>query len=98
MRGWAKDQVGENKKKKISLLQQLDILDRKAKSMLLKPQELEQKRALSAELFGMLREVELYWFQRSKATRLLQGDANTRYFQFVANGRHRKTRIFQLEQ
>ena len=46
----------------------------------------------------MLREEELYWFQRSKATRLLQGDANTRYFQLVANGRHRKTRIFQLEQ
>jgi len=27
LRGWAKNQVGENKKKKISLLQQLDILD-----------------------------------------------------------------------
>jgi len=59
---------------------------------------LEHKRVLSAELSGLLREEELYWFQRSKATRLLQGDANTRYFQLVANGRHRKTRIFQLEQ
>jgi len=28
----------------------------------------------------------------------LQGDANTRFFQLVANGRHSKTRIFQLEQ
>ena len=28
----------------------------------------------------------------------MQGDANTRFFQLVANGRHRKTRIFQLEQ
>ena len=46
----------------------------------------------------MHREEELYWFQRSKATRLLQGGANTRFFQLVANGRHRKTRIFQLEQ
>jgi len=98
LRGWAKNQVGENKKKKISLLQQLDILDRKAESTLLSPQELEHKRVLSAELSGLLREEELYWFQRSKATRLLQGDANTRYFQLVANGRHRKTRIFQLEQ
>ena len=59
---------------------------------------MEHKRVLSAELSGLLREEELYWFQRSKATRLLQGDANTRYFQLVANGRHRKTRIFQLEQ
>jgi len=98
LRGWAKNQVGQNKKKKSFLLQQLDILDRKAESTLLSPQELEHKRVLSAELSGLLREEELYWFQRSKATRLLQGNANTRYFQLVANGRHRKTRIFQLEQ
>ena len=76
-----KIQVGQNKKKKKSfLLQQLDILDRKAESTLLSPLELEHKRVLSAELSGLLREEELYWFQRSKATRLLQGDANTRYF------------------
>jgi len=66
--------------------------------MLLSPQELEHKHVLSAELSEMHREEELYWFQRSKATRLLQGDTNTRYFQLVANGRHRRTRIFQLEQ
>jgi len=29
---------------------------------------------------------------------LLQGNCNTKYFQVVANGKHRKTRIFQLEQ
>ena len=88
----------KTKKKKIPHLHQLDILDRKAESMLLSPQELEHKHVLSAELSEMHREEELYWFQRSKATRLLQGDTNTRYFQLVANGRHSRTRIFQLEQ
>jgi hypothetical protein len=29
---------------------------------------------------------------------LLEGDANTKYFQIVANGKHRKTHIFSLEQ
>lgn len=29
---------------------------------------------------------------------LLEGDANTKFFHLVANGKHRKTRIFQLEQ
>jgi len=29
---------------------------------------------------------------------LLQGDNNTKYFQLLANGRHRKTKIYQLEQ
>ena len=45
-----------------------------------------------------MREEELYWLQRSKVTKLLQGDDNTKYFQLMANGRHRKTRISQLEQ
>jgi mannosylglycoprotein endo-beta-mannosidase len=41
---------------------------------------------------------EIYWLQQSKATKLLQGDDNTKYFHLVANGRHRKTKIVQLEQ
>jgi hypothetical protein len=28
---------------------------------------------------------------------LLEGDANTKYFHHLANGRHRKTRMFQLQ-
>jgi len=40
----------------------------------------------------------LYWLQRAKETRLLHGDENTKYFQLVANGKHRKKQIFQLEQ
>ena len=46
----------------------------------------------------MLREEEISWLQRSKATKLLQGDDNTKYFHLVTNGRHRKTKIVQLEQ
>jgi hypothetical protein len=40
----------------------------------------------------------LKWFQRAKTTNILEGDNNTRYFQMVANGKRRKTRIFRLEQ
>jgi hypothetical protein len=39
---------------------------------------------------------EMKWYQRSKAKHLLEGDSNTKYFQLLANGRHRKSRIFQL--
>jgi len=98
LKGWAKNQVRGNRKKKKRLLEQLDNLDRKAELVLLSAQELEHKHCLTAELTKLLREVELYWLQRAKATRLLQGYDNTKYFQHVANGRHRKTRIFQLEQ
>ena len=45
-----------------------------------------------------MREEEIRWFQRAKTKKLLQGDSNTKYFQMVANGKRRKTRIYMLEQ
>ena len=80
------------------MLEQLDFLDRKAEDMLLSPQEAEYKSCLHSELTKLLRKEELYWLQRSKAKRLVHGDDNTTYFQLLANGRYRKTRIYQLEQ
>ena len=37
------------------------------------------------------------WYRRAKTKGLLQGDANTKYFQLIANGKHRKTRIYKLQ-
>jgi hypothetical protein len=45
----------------------------------------------------LLREEEIKWYQRVKVKDLLEGDSNTKYFQLVANGKHRKTRFFQLQ-
>jgi hypothetical protein len=45
----------------------------------------------------LLREEEIKWYQPTKVKELLEGDSNTKYFQLVANGKHRKTRIFQLQ-
>jgi hypothetical protein len=42
----------------------------------------------------MLREEEIKWYQRAKVKELLEGDFNTKYFQLIANGNHRKSRIF----
>jgi len=53
---------------------------------------------LNARVTELLREEELKWYQRSKVRNLLEGDANMKYFQLVVNGKHRKTRIFKLEQ
>ena len=80
------------------MLEQLDYLDRKAEDMLLSQQEVDYKSCLHSELTKLLRKEELYWLQRSKAKRLVHGDDNTAYFQLLANGRYRKTRIYQLEQ
>jgi hypothetical protein len=47
-------------------------------------------------LAQLLREEEIKWYQRAKVKELLEGDSNTKYFHMVANGKHRKNRIFQM--
>jgi hypothetical protein len=74
-----------------------DALDKKAEHTLLSQVEMDYKNILKNRLVGMLREEELKWYERAKAKNLLQGDANTQYFHLLANGRHRKTRIFKLQ-
>jgi mannosylglycoprotein endo-beta-mannosidase len=44
-----------------------------------------------------LREEEIKWYERAKVKTLLEGDANTRFFHLVANGKHRKQLIYRLE-
>jgi hypothetical protein len=55
------------------------------------------KQCLNSRLSQLLREEKIKWYQRSKAKHLLEGDANIKYFHLLANGRHMKTRIFQLQ-
>jgi hypothetical protein len=42
------------------------------------------------QLTKLLREEEIKYYQRAKVKDVLLGDNNTRYFQMVANGKHRK--------
>jgi hypothetical protein len=44
----------------------------------------------------MLHEEEINRYQWTKVKELLEGDSNTKYFQLIASGKHRKTQIFQL--
>jgi hypothetical protein len=72
------------------------MLDKKAEvSLLLREEELKQ--CSHNRLSQLLREEELKWYQRSKAKHLLECDVNTKYFHLLANGRHRKSHIFQLQ-
>ena len=48
------------------------------------------------QLTKLLREEEIKYYQRAKVKDVLLGDNNTRYFQMVVNGKHRKKRIFPL--
>jgi hypothetical protein len=71
----------------------IDVLNKKVETSLLSLQEMELRHHLKGQLTKLLRE-EIYWLQRSKATKLLQEDDNTKYFYLVANGRHRKQKMY----
>jgi hypothetical protein len=86
--------IQERKKEIMNILEQLD---KKAECTMLSPHELDVKHCLNVRLMQLLREEEIKWYQRSKSNKLLQGDSNTKYFHLVANGKRRKSHIFQLE-
>jgi hypothetical protein len=78
-------------------MSKVDELDKKVETTMLSPHEVDLRRCLKARLIQLLHEEEIKWHQRSKTNQLLYGDSNTKYFHLVANGKHKKTRILQLE-
>ena len=72
-------------------------LDTQAETRTLTNEERNQLESARGDLIKLLREEELKYYQRAKVTDVLLEDNNTRYFFMVANGKHRKKRIFFLE-
>jgi mannosylglycoprotein endo-beta-mannosidase len=96
--GWARHTTGILKKEKLRLSSIIDNLEALAEVRPLLPQEIELKSQSNAQIARLLREEEIKWYQRSKSQFILEGDANTRYFHSVANGRHQKKLIHSLVQ
>jgi exonuclease III len=98
LKGWAKNLSGQYKKEKERLLSIIDELDLKAESIRLSEQERDALRTANDKMAKLRREEEAKWAQRAKVKHILEGGNNTRYFHLIANGKHRKKKIFQLEQ
>jgi hypothetical protein len=56
------------------------------------------KKDADERLVKLRHDEELKWAQCAKVKHVQQGGNNTRYFHLVANAKHRKKLIFQLEQ
>ena len=98
LRGWAKNISGEYKKLKEKLLLLINELDIKAENMPLSAAEKKAKKEADEQMARLRRDEESKWAQRAKVKHIQEGGNNTRYFHIIGNGRHRKKRIFQLEQ
>jgi len=97
LRGWARHHHGVYKAQKENLQKVVTNLDTQAEIRNLSQGERDQLETARDDLIKLLREEELRFHQRAKATDVLLGDNNTRYFHMIANGKHRKKRIFSLE-
>jgi len=97
LRGWARHHHGEYRAQKEYLQLVVTNLDTQAETRTLTGEERNQLETARDDLIKLLREEELKFYQRAKTTDVLFGYNNTQYFQMIANGKHRKKRIFSLE-
>jgi hypothetical protein len=74
------------------------MLDTKAENTPLN--EVERKEMVEAnEMLAKLRQdEESNWAQNTKVKHIQEGGNNTKYFNLIANGKHRRKKILQLEQ
>jgi hypothetical protein len=90
LRGWAANNHGIYKQQKENLWSTIDKLDIEAESRDLTALEREDLSQARDQLAKLLREEEIRFYERAKVTNVLISNNNTRYFQMIANGKHRK--------
>jgi hypothetical protein len=98
LRGWAKHKFGIYKEAKSSLQQTIDQLDITGETRDLSIGESLMLSQARDQLAKLPREEENKLYQRAKVNDVLLGDNNTKYFQMIANGKHRKKQIFSFGQ
>jgi hypothetical protein len=98
LRGWAKNLSSVYKKEKERLLQVIDDLDTRAEVAPLSDIGRVTLQEANDNLAKLRRDEESKWAQRAKVKHVQEGGNNTKYFHLIANGKHRRKKIFQLEQ
>jgi hypothetical protein len=98
LRGWARNLSSEYKKEKERLLNIINTLDLKAETTPLNDSERDAMRVANEKVLNLRRDEESKWAQRAKVKHVQECGNNTKYFHLIANGKHRRKKIFQLEQ
>lgn len=97
LRGYGANVRGEYGRRKKELLDNIKAFDVRAENKVVKARDWERRYDLEKELVKLYKMEELYWQRRGGVKWILEGDANTGYFQSIANGRRRKCMIEVLE-
>jgi hypothetical protein len=97
-KGWARNNSSAYKKEKQRLPKLIDKLDIKAETIPLSTSHREEMEVPNEQIDKLRRDEESKWAQCAKVKHVQEGGNNTKYFHLIANGKHRRTNIFQLEQ
>lgn len=97
LKGWNAQLIGQQKKAKSELLQELETIEKEANFITLSVEEWQHRYALGAKLEQIYQIEKIYWQQRVGDRWLVKGDSNTDFFHQYANGRRRKNTIISLE-
>jgi hypothetical protein len=76
----------------------IDYLEKKSKVAVLNDSEQEALKRANDEVSSLRRVEVTKWAQRAKVKYIQEGGSNTRYFHLIANGKHTRKKIIQLEQ
>ncbi|KAE8778729.1 retrotransposon protein [Hordeum vulgare] len=93
MKGWGANLGAHLRARKGALLGQLKALDHLADGPSLSSDDWIRRNSLDTLLKDIFKSEELFWQRRGGQNWLLKGDANTAYFEAIANGRRRKCAI-----
>jgi hypothetical protein len=96
IKGWSRNIGADLKRKKASILTEIDELGMLVEQQELTPQERERRRYLRIELDGICK-MKKSRLDRDLGREIKEGDRNTTYFFAVANYRRRKKPINRLE-
>ncbi|KAE8806951.1 putative NOT transcription complex subunit VIP2 [Hordeum vulgare] len=90
MKGCGANLGADLRARKGALLGQLKALDDLADGSGLSPDDWLRRNSLDTSLMDIFKSEKLFWQRRGGQNWLLKGDANTAYFQAIANGHRRK--------
>jgi hypothetical protein len=94
LRGWAKKLSSVYKKEEERLLNNIDILDKRANTSPLKKDECHNLRIANESLAKLRGDEETKWAQRVEVTNVQEGGNNTKYFHMIMNEKHRRKKNF----